>query len=203
MPDDDHNMFDGPFDEPEPEFDPDEEETVGPDEGEGDEPDVPCEECHKERATVHITDLEGDEPVLRHLCRECARNQKDFPEIDQTEVFAQLLSNIIPELKELSNRICPACKISYLTFRHTGRLGCPQCYEAFDAALQSVLQGVHGATQHVGKVSVGADVGSTLENRIRALENLLQDAVSREEYERAARIRDEIRDLKTELDDAS
>lgn len=197
MADRDDDMDDEDF---EPDEEPEESDEENGSQGGAEQEGLVCDVCHKERATVHITDLQGETAVQRHLCKDCARKQKECPELDNAEMYAQLLSQVIPELKELSNRICPACKLSYLTFRHTGRVGCGQCYEAFDNALEGIVQGVHGSKQHVGKMPPTADRDSALANRIRTLEEGLREAVAREEYERAARLRDEIKALKSQME---
>lgn len=203
MPEDDENFDDEDFDfEDGEEENGDESESDGFTEAETDgEGGLVCEECNTERATVHITDLSGEKPVQKHLCKTCAQNLKEYAAVDETEVYAQLLGQIMPELKELSMKVCPSCKISYLMFRHGGRLGCDKCYEAFDPVIETMIERIHGAKQHVGKIPPTVDQDVALESRIRTLEQLMQEAAAREEYERAGRLRDEIRAMKDRMGD--
>jgi protein arginine kinase activator len=76
-----------------------------------------------------------------------------------------------------------------MEFRAGGRLGCPQDYSVFSKGLTSLLQRYHGATRHVGKRARRREGAS---ERLR-LRTRLREAVSREDYEEAARLRDLLR----------
>ena len=80
-------------------------------------------------------------------------------------------------------------------FRKKGRLGCPQDYEVFRAHLVEVLERVHGAVQHSGRIpgTAAAAVSSLGTGRIDVLRQELEHAIRAEAYESAARLRDEIR----------
>ncbi|MBL9140493.1 MAG: UvrB/UvrC motif-containing protein, partial [Phycisphaerae bacterium] len=82
-------------------------------------------------------------------------------------------------------------------YRQHGVLGCGDCYEAFSSTLAVVLDRAHGgATQHVGKAP--AKVGDALQ-RAAVLQQLLRDleeAVRAEQYERAARLRDQVKEMR-------
>jgi len=160
-----------------------------------------CEVCGKRRATVHLTEFVDGQPVLRLLCEECYAEREGVPLVSPTELFAQILSAVAPELKELSMKQCSACGISYLEFRQQGTLGCPQDYEEFGKALTPLLKEVHGATQHCGKVSPEAGEREVILGRLRALRRRQDNAVAREDYELAAKLRDEIAKLEPEADD--
>jgi protein arginine kinase activator len=84
-------------------------------------------------------------------------------------------------------------------FRRRGRLGCPTCYETFQAQVGELLERVHGARSHVGRVPGVSD--EELE-RLQALADLRQRldlAVREEDYENAARLRDEIQGLQARV----
>jgi protein arginine kinase activator len=90
---------------------------------------------------------------------------------------------------------CPTCGLHYSTFKQTGRLGCAECYVSFASKLRPLLRRIHGSTRHVGKLP--AHEGETV-NPARQMQRLheeLQRAVEREEFERAAELRDEIQTL--------
>ena len=59
------------------------------------------------------------------------------------------------------------------------------------------LQRIHGKTRHEGKTpkAVKVETDST-ESKISRLEKELKDAVERQDFEKAARIRDEIKAIK-------
>ncbi|HEX8203401.1 MAG TPA: UvrB/UvrC motif-containing protein, partial [Isosphaeraceae bacterium] len=79
--------------------------------------------------------------------------------------------------------------LKFMQFRSAGRLGCPNDYEVFASGLSPLLLRAHGATRHVGKAPRRRP-GPTSRLRLRAQ---LRDAVAREDYETAARLRDQLR----------
>jgi protein arginine kinase activator len=113
--------------------------------------------------------------------------------------------------------VCPTCGTTYAEFRQTGLLGCADCYKAFEAQLSPLLERAHeGATHHVGKLprrtlaasrlsqgsgtaarGLEAVLGGAEERakRLTAIRMQLDEAVSSEQYERAAKLRDELRRL--------
>ena len=96
------------------------------------------------------------------------------------------VGELVGALAELS---CPDCGIKFMEFRAGGRLGCPQDYAVFSKGLLSLLQRYHGATRHVGKRARRREGAS---DRLR-LRTKLREAISREDYEEAARLRDLLR----------
>ena len=90
---------------------------------------------------------------------------------------------------------CSACGLSYEEFKERYRLGCAQCFDAFREQLQPLLRKVQGAEAHTGKHPTGVAERSDEDRAAWALEVLtrrLQAAVEREEFEEAARLRDQI-----------
>ncbi len=98
-------------------------------------------------------------------------------------------------LEEFDHLVCPNCGITFREFRSQGRLGCPHDYIAFAKELKPLLENIHGETQHNGKFPKRAPHASQLQYRLIKLRSDLRNAVEEEEYERAARIRDEIQSL--------
>jgi protein arginine kinase activator len=91
---------------------------------------------------------------------------------------------------------CGFCGLAFKDFRESGRLGCPHCYSTFETPLRALLRRIHGGTQHMGKVYLPPDPSaSEMEKRLETLRRKLQRAVETEDFERAARLRDEIRTL--------
>ena len=90
---------------------------------------------------------------------------------------------------------CPECGYDYSDFRNVGRFGCPECYRSFEAQLNPLLRHVHGSTQHAGKTPVRLGVRSASRQKILRLKEELGRAIESEDYERAAELRDEIRNL--------
>ena len=87
-----------------------------------------------------------------------------------------------------SELICPNCKLELSLFLKTGRLGCSECYNSFTGALRDILKGIHSASYHRGR-----GPGEERVIDIAQLKWKLSEAVREEDFELAARIRDEIR----------
>ena len=94
---------------------------------------------------------------------------------------------------------CPVCGFSQADFKKTGRLGCSECYVTFADGMGSLLKAMHKGTEHVGKFPQRAQRTVALNHRMRALTENLQKAVADENYETAASLRDEIKQLENEL----
>lgn len=166
-----------------------------------------CERCHQRPATVHVTQIvNGDKRTMR-LCEECAREIQVgtmgfFPQID----FHNFLSGLLHEFGfptgpavVTAGARCGACGLTEERFARQGLLGCGECYRYFGPRLEPVLRRIHGHTRHVGKVPERTGGRMRLKNRLERLKAELQAAVSREEFERAAELRDKIRELEKQL----
>ncbi len=154
-----------------------------------------CQRC-REEATVHLTESVQGEVRELHLCGACARKAgvplpKPNPDLALDVVVQGLIVAHVGELVgELAQRSCPICGLKYMEFRTGGRLGCPHDYEVFDRGLLPLIRRAHGASRHVGKVPRRRPDDPTRWLQLRAR---LREAVTREDYEEAARLRDQIR----------
>lgn len=157
---------------------------------------VLCQRCHKAKATVHITEIAEDKRE-QHLCEECA--EKEGVIIKQHHATSAILQEFIKQkggLRGGDDRICPKCGITFREFQMSGQLGCPHDYEAFRSLLSPLIERAHeNATRHCGKVPTTAE--STIRRRtgLLRLRRQLKEAVAAENYEQAARVRDEIETL--------
>lgn len=154
-----------------------------------------CQECHRREATIHVTDFVDGQAVQKHLCEECYGEHQEAPALSSSDLFAQLIGALAPELEQAQSERCPECGITYLEFRQNLVFGCPYDYEVFSEPLEELLESIHGAKRHVGRVPRGAAQGSTRGPRLEVLRRELNEAVGRENFEAAARIRDEITEL--------
>ncbi|HMP01931.1 MAG TPA: UvrB/UvrC motif-containing protein [Gemmatales bacterium] len=164
-----------------------------------------CQRCPKS-AHIHITDIHGanaDGAYMfdeYHFCEDCAQK---FLFESATGKSAEAKPETDPEATELSDlnqRTCPNCGITFKDFRLTGRLGCPQDYEVFRADLMPLLENIHGEVQHVGKAPRRQPASANRSRELTALRKQLQQAVGREDYEEAARLRDRIRQVEQQSD---
>ncbi len=173
-----------------------------------------CEECNHNQATVVITVTAGDEITTRHLCPECMKKMENsFAQGDVQSFLSSLLALLSVEPKA-TKLTCSACGLTYVQFQHTGKLGCAHCYESFAQELQPLLTRIHGRSQHAGHVPPGHEAPSQAQeaeaapetvapakdlspssDSIAHLRQKMEDAVVQEDFEEAARLRDQIRFL--------
>jgi protein arginine kinase activator len=101
--------------------------------------------------------------------------------------------------KGATTQKCPVCGYTQADFKKTGRLGCSTCYTTFAEGLNTLLKAMHKGTEHVGKLPQRAHRTLELNDRMRTLTESLEKAVSEENYETAASLRDQIKRLEEEL----
>ena len=105
-----------------------------------------CQNCGTREATILVQSLVGNQFKKTALCSTCAGLFEPAAALDtMMTALAALRTRAHPTR-------CPTCRISFSTFRDTGRFGCPNCYEHFLAQVKDLLPRVHaGAYQHRGK----------------------------------------------------
>ena len=154
-----------------------------------------CQKCHNP-ATLHITDViaEGQFEEL-HLCDHCANKYLHEPQQLGIKGASAEAVGESEEIAALNQRECPQCGIKFIEFRNTGRLGCPHDYQEFREELSPLLENIHGETRHVGKSPRRLPENKQTQSELLQLRNRLKQAINKEDYEEAARVRDQIRTL--------
>lgn len=162
-----------------------------------------CQHCEKP-ATFHITELTGPELQELHLCEEHARSyltQSEESVVGASQSLAGALAQQLQlgqtaeELARLDQQCCPVCGITFYEFRNQGRLGCPYDYVCFEDELEPLIINIHGTSEHQGKRPSQGEDGSQQQTELIRLRREMKDAVSKEEYELASRLRDKIRQI--------
>lgn len=163
-----------------------------------------CDNCKKRESVISYTRINNDEVEEVHLCQVCAEEKfkKEF----------QGYQNIIPQLENALKNIfkftanpskdeeddirCEYCGRSFRELKNTGVLGCPKCYDSFGSEIKSYLRALNINLKYRGKVPKNAESYICYNRKLEDLREKLDLAISLEEYERAAEIRDEIKTLK-------
>lgn len=172
-----------------------------------------CQECNQRPATLHFTNFSNGEKTELHLCEKCAHEKGEMfmmnngPGFSINSLLAGLLnieSAFHDSAKEAfkPQRVlqCPQCSMTFPQFVKIGRFGCASCYTTFKDALTPVLKRLHsGNFTHSGKIPkrIGGDI--RLRKSLNELKQSLKNLISEEEFEKAAEIRDHIRDLEKQL----
>lgn len=162
-----------------------------------------CDLCDKE-AVVHLTQVVNGEMKEVHLCEEHAKSQG----IDVNSPIS--ITDILMGLGEAKQSgtdtlslACPRCGMARDEFRKTGRLGCPDCYKTFMAELAVAVKAMHHSSQHVGKIPGREGAQTRARSQIARLQKTLDTAIAREDYETAAQIRDQISDVRRDVEKGS
>jgi protein arginine kinase activator len=157
-----------------------------------------CDNCNK-TATVHLTEIKHGKKIEKHLCEQCAAQNEGLPVKSHTPIN-ELLTNFVMAHSGMQKEVghaCENCGITWAEFRQGGLFGCANDYVAFEKDLTPLLQRAHeGATHHVGKVPTrrgGSGVPMKRQIDLTKLRKELAKAVEAEDYERAAKLRDQIR----------
>ena len=159
-----------------------------------------CKACGQRPAKIHYTEIVNNSMVSVDLCVECAEERGIDVQKQGGYGLGDLVAGLIDTTAETEGeRIgkvrCPSCGYDYSDFKKVGRFGCPACYEAFETQLRPLLRQLHGGIQHQGKRPRGIEAKALLRRELKDLKIDLSRAVEQEDYERAAEIRDHIRDL--------
>lgn len=163
-----------------------------------------CKRCNKEEAKIHFAKIINNQTTEFHLCEACAK-QMNIMGANHEFHLENLISGLQEQPEgvaaEATGVVCPSCGLTSSMFKRTGRLGCPRCYNTFHDELIPLLRKIHGSAHHTGKAPSKAQSGAA-QSRARDIKKLrrdLREAIAAEEYERAAQIRDDIKQIETEL----
>lgn len=164
-----------------------------------------CQKCGKREATAHITKIVNGYKEEMHLCSECASSSPEYKEMKSGMNFgiSDFLTGMFTGGKQsaLSGErevgVCPTCNMPYDEFLKHGKLGCGDCYTTFNAKIRRPLKQIHGTFEHIGKVPKRGGDTLMIGKKISSLEAEMNVAVQRQDFEAAAKLRDEIKALKS------
>lgn len=160
-----------------------------------------CDNCNN-TATVHLTEIKGGKKLEKHLCEQCAAKIEGISVKSHTPIN-ELLTNFVlahSGVAKQETAVCEHCGMTWAEFRQGGLLGCEHDYDLFDRELTPLAQRAHkGATHHVGKQPARRRGGAPARRTpdVARLKRELAKAVEAEDYERAAKLRDQIRAAET------
>jgi protein arginine kinase activator len=165
-----------------------------------------CCICKEKEATVHLTQIAGDKMQKVDLCEECAKTKgvNDPTGFSLADLLLGLGAS--QEIEQAGGEVglkCPACGFSQADFKKAGRLGCPACYQTFAEPLEGLLKTMHKGTRHVGKVPELLRQSRDLSDRLRSLQKKLTKAIETEDFEQAAVLRDEIKQITAQTANAT
>ncbi|RKY24859.1 MAG: hypothetical protein DRP62_02785 [Planctomycetota bacterium] len=159
-----------------------------------------CQICHKNEATIHLTEIADGQRSEMHICEQCAIEQGIAvkSQIPVNELLSSLLS-VQPTDEELfgiaeRELVCPNCGFTLEQFRKEAVLGCPYDYKIFEKSLLPLIEKAHnGKTVHCGKVPSKVPTDTKKRIELLNMRQQLEAAVQAEDYELAAKLRDKIK----------
>ena len=158
-----------------------------------------CHSCGKEDAVINIRQIIGSEIKDISLCKSCAEARGILGPDNKIELSLTQILNGLLESKTAAEKPdtqeCPGCGLKVLDVAKEGRMGCPECANSFHREIRKFL-GKNGIEpQHKGRLPRSLQTLKTLLFDREILKNELNSALESEDYESAARIRDQIRKL--------
>lgn len=162
-----------------------------------------CQSCGKNNASIHFTKIINGNIEEKHICEMCAKEGNNY-EFELPYPFHELFAGLMGSVKkeEVKDDGCSQCGLTHSEFSKTGKFGCVNCFKVFEKDVDSLLKGVHGHNNHIGKTP--SRINSKMVNRkeIESLKTQLEESIAREEFEKAAKLRDKIKSIKEKIDNS-
>lgn len=157
-----------------------------------------CEVCGDRKAVIHIQQVIGKEKVDLHLCEECALERGIAGGEGRIELSISSLLNGLVDMrkpKAARDKACAKCGSTWELISRREKMGCPECYTSFAKEVRTYLgkAGVRGT--HKGKLPQRLLTYKTYLMDVIKLKENLKEALKKEDYEKAARLRDRIQEL--------
>ena len=175
-----------------------------------------CERCNKKKVAVLYRENAGGRVRVMRLCGECAEALEQAGELEEVSaavsgfsspaLFADEGNLPLPfqglhseQPRRSAPSACAVCGATVEDISAVGRVGCAACYTVFSSELSRAIRSAHGRAEHTGRISAGYRARLEKTERLTGLRKQLKEAVSQENYESAAGLRDTIRALEAEL----
>ncbi|MDO4939696.1 MAG: UvrB/UvrC motif-containing protein [Lachnospiraceae bacterium] len=190
-----------------------------------------CEKCKIREANIQVVEVVGGVKSEHFLCAQCA-SEMDLsvtaPGMGKEMPLAKLLSSLLSQTMqsekkdECANVVCPTCGMTYEQFIKESKFGCADCYKVFDLLIGDNIRQLQGSGEHHGKrpkyisgdipQKVKEDIEESMKENVPESEYLdrlielrkeLRQAVAEEDFEKAAKLRDEIKETEEKAADSA
>lgn len=168
-----------------------------------------CQRCGKNNADTHIKRVINGKFEEYHLCSDCAKEMgysnvfegfsHSFAD-DFNSLFGSFFENALPARTQATR--CETCGSSYNDITRTGMMGCADCYKVFSDQIMPTVRRIHGNTTHCGKNSPKSKSENAQpkaeekpQSELDNLKSELNKAIDNQEFERAAELRDKIKEM--------
>jgi protein arginine kinase activator len=159
-----------------------------------------CEICGLKDAVIHMRQIQKENVHEMHICEDCALEKGLIREEESELPVTNLLAGLIDgrDIEESTGKAasaCTRCCTKLADFRKTGKVGCAQCFQAFESDLRSILSQMAARPRHAGKLPAPAAGQAERQPDREGLRLELRAAVENEDYEKAALLRDRLREM--------
>lgn len=160
-----------------------------------------CSRCMQREANVFFTrNINGKKEEYK-VCDVCAKEMGLLSQAGVMFDMGDFISDFVGKGIHAVNSgaTCPVCHTSIEQFAKTSKFGCGSCYEAFERYLDPVMRRIHGTTMHTGKIPDRSQNSALKKRRLTDLKEQINRAIACEDFESAAKLRDEIKALTDEI----
>ncbi len=181
-----------------------------------------CQICGVNRATIHINQFKDGKYIFIDVCEECAVKKGLIPQTDITKLIEETLEKLLSKgekidlfnnqyvlkprrikkskpKKQQDEKTCPQCGFALSNLAIDESLGCPNDYEVFKSEIDKILLEIHKSNRYEGSANPSKSYTGSLRLKLRRLKAELNQAISVENYELAAKLRDEIKEMESKV----
>lgn len=163
-----------------------------------------CQKCQTNVATIRYAEVVDGHVTDQHLCPQCVDAiergcTSGFELADVTPPGRKTVVLRVAGENERNQQACGVCGTPLTAILQHAAVGCPSCYQNFREQIAPMLQQAHRYTMHKGKAARALGVRDRLRSDLHSKRALLRSVVKAENYEEAARLRDEIKRLESGL----
>lgn len=173
-----------------------------------------CQKCKKNNATVYYKENINGKVTEYTLCSGCAKDLEKNGLIklhnplgglfnDKMFDFGPLFSGFFGNLDRgqvtggNDGKSCSLCGSTFADIARSGRIGCPECYETFADELAATVNRLHGGVKPAGRIPKRFGEKHSREAQLASLKTEMQTAITAQEFEIAAELRDKIKALES------
>ena len=157
-----------------------------------------CQKCKINNANVKIIRSINGNVVEYYLCSSCAEAEEMGGANKYMKDFGENIFGFFSP-RERREYSCRGCGLSFREFKNNGKFGCEKCFDAFSEILPSAVKDIHGALSHTGKIPKRSGMDIIKRKKIKDMRQQLEKAVKEENFELAATLRDEIREMEGQI----
>ena len=163
-----------------------------------------CEKCKKNEAKINLVKVVNGEKQQIWLCEECAKNISSIPFLKPVGEgegfpFQEMINGLLSSVEEISKKeeelVCSICGMTFEELKKNGRPGCQECYRIFRDVINDKIKDSQAGAKHVGRIPKIGGKELLQRNKLKNLKQQLQILIKDEEYEKAAVVRDEIKEI--------